>query len=53
MSLEISYGGVYDVLLTLTSDLPAFPGQPGMTLEPVHPIAKGGLANVSKVVLES
>src|SRR5689334_6700661 len=49
MSLETSYGRMYDVTLTLTGDLPTFPGEPGVTLEPVHRIAQGDPANVSRV----
>ena len=49
MSIEISYGRLYDVTLTLTGDLPTFPGEPGVTLEPVHRIANGEPANVSKL----
>ena len=40
---------MYDVTLTLTGDLPTFPGEPGVTLEPVHRIANGDPANVSKL----
>jgi arylformamidase len=49
MSLETSYGRMYDVTLTLNGDLPIFPGEPGVALEPVHRIANGDPANVSKV----
>jgi arylformamidase len=51
MSLEITHRHVYDVTLTLTGDLPTFPGEPGVTLEPVHRIGSGGPANVSKVCM--
>jgi arylformamidase len=40
---------MYDVTMTLTGDLPTFPGEPGVTLEPVHRIANGDPANVSKL----
>lgn len=40
---------MYDITLKLTSELPTFPGEPGMSLEPVHRIARGGPANVSKL----
>src|SRR3954452_9711138 len=49
MSVEISYGRVYDVTLTLTHDLPIFPGEPSVPINQVHRIASGGPANVSKV----
>ena len=51
MSIELASGQIYDVTLTLTGDLPIFPGEPGVTLEPVHRIASGGPANVSKLCM--
>jgi arylformamidase len=51
MSLELTARQVYDITLTLAGDLPTFPGEPGVTIEPVHRIASGGPANVSMVCM--
>jgi arylformamidase len=40
---------IHDVTLTMTSELPTFPGEPSMTLSPVFRISHGDQANVSKL----
>lgn len=39
----------YDISLTLSSDLPVWPGDPGLKLERVEKIEEGSNANVSRV----
>jgi arylformamidase len=49
MPAEHAQRTIYDLSLTLTSELPIFPGEPGVSLTPVHRIAQGQPANVSRL----
>ena len=44
---------IYDVTLPLAPGLPVWPGDPAIEVEPVTRIARGDVANVSRVVLSS
>ncbi len=42
---------IYDITVPLSSDLPTFPGDPRVTVEPVTRIARGDVANVSRITM--
>ncbi len=42
---------IYDITVPVSSDLPTFPGDPRVTVEPVTRIARGDAANVSRIVM--
>ncbi len=42
---------IYDITVPVSSDLPTFPGDPRVQIEPVTRIARGDAANVSRLVM--
>ena len=44
---------VFDVTVPVSADLPVWPGDPAVVVEPVARIARGDVANVSRVALSS
>ncbi|MBJ6752813.1 cyclase family protein [Geomonas anaerohicana] len=42
---------IHDISVALSPDLPSYPGDPSVTVEPWHRIAKGDTANLSLVTL--
>ncbi|WP_129124612.1 cyclase family protein [Geomonas oryzae] len=42
---------IHDITVALSPDLPTYPGDPSMTVDPWHRIAKGDGANVSRITL--
>lgn len=42
---------LYDITVPLSADLPTYPGDPPVTIEPVTRIARGDTANVSRLTL--
>jgi arylformamidase len=42
---------IYDITMPLSRDLPTFPGDPRVQVEPVTRIARGDAANVSRIVM--
>lgn len=42
---------LYDITVPLSAELPTYPGDPPVTIEPVTRIARGDLANVSRLTL--
>lgn len=42
---------IYDITMPVSSDLPTFPGDPPVTVEPVTRLARGDAANVSLITM--
>ena len=44
---------IYDISVALSEDLPVFPGDPPVVIEPVTMLARGDSANVSRIVIST
>ena len=44
---------IFDITVPLSADLPVFPGDPAVSIEPVTSLARGDAANVSRLCLAS
>lgn len=40
---------IYDITVTVTPELPVWPGDPSVVLEPISKIEEGGSSNVSRL----
>lgn len=44
---------IYDISVALSDDLPVFPGDPPVEIEPVTMLARGDIANVSRIAIST